>query len=85
MKKLKSLDIKSVFRVSLVLGAVAGVLVGMVIFIADILDGRILEGFAFLVLTPIVQGVMGGLINAFMAKVYNLVAARLGGIEVELE
>ena len=85
MKKIKSLNVKSVFRVSLVLGAVAGTLVGIVLMIADMIDRRFLEGVVTLVLAPILYGVMGALVNAFMAKVYNLVAERLGGIEIDLE
>jgi hypothetical protein len=85
MKKLKSLDIKSVFRVSLVLGAVAGLLAGIIILITDLMRGDIFEGVLAFFLAPVVYSVMGALVNAFMAKVYNLVAARLGGIEMELE
>ena len=85
MKKLKSIEVGSVFRVSLVLGAVAGVLVGVVLLIVDLIDRRFLEGIVTLVLAPILYGLMGALVNAFMAKVYNLVAARLGGIEIDFE
>jgi hypothetical protein len=85
LKKLKSIDVKSVFRVSLVLGAVAGGLVGVILLIADIFARRFLEGVATLFLAPILYGVMGALVNAFMAFVYNRIAERLGGIEVELE
>ena len=85
MKKLKSIGVGSVFRVSLVLGAVAGALVGVVLFVADIIDHRALEGVVTLFLAPILYGVIGALVNAFMAKVYNVVAERLGGIELDLE
>ncbi len=85
MKKLKSLGVGSVFRVSLVLGAVAGTLVGVVLMIADMLDRRFLEGIVTLFLAPILYGVIGALVNAFMAKIYNIVAERLGGIEIDLD
>jgi len=85
VKKLKSIGVSSVFRVSLVLGAVAGVLVGVVLLIVDMIDRRFLEGVVTLLLAPILYGLMGALVNAFMAKVYNLVAERLGGIEINLE
>ncbi|OGR90900.1 MAG: hypothetical protein A2992_01550 [Elusimicrobia bacterium RIFCSPLOWO2_01_FULL_59_12] len=85
MKKIKSLEVKSVFRVSLILGAVAGALVGVIIMIADFVDRRFLEGIVTLFLAPILYGVVGALVNAFMAKIYNLVAGRVGGIEIELD
>lgn len=85
MKKIKSLDVKSVFRVSLILGAVAGIVVGIIIMIADFMQGRVMEGVVTLFLAPILYGVIGAIVNAFMAKIYNLVSDRVGGIEVELE
>ncbi len=85
MKKLKSIGVGSVFRVSLVLGAVAGLLVGVILLIADMLDRRFLEGVVTLFLAPILYGVIGAAVNALMAKIYNIVAERLGGIEIELE
>jgi len=85
VKKIKSLEVKSVFRVSLILGAVAGALVGVIIMIADFVDRRFLEGIVTLFLAPILYGVVGALVNAFMAKIYNLVAGRVGGIEIELD
>ena len=86
MKKLKAIGVGSVFRVSLVLGAVAGALVGVVLMIADLIDHRtMLEAIVTLFLAPILYGVIGALVNAFMAYIYNMVAERLGGIEIDLE
>jgi uncharacterized membrane protein YwaF len=85
MKKLNSIGVKSVFRVSLVLGAVAGTLVGTVLLIVDLMDHKGVEGLVTLVLAPILYGVMGALVNALMAKIYNLVAERLGGIELNID
>jgi len=85
MKRLKSIGVGSVFRVSLVLGAVAGLLVGLILLITDLLNHQAAQGLITLLLAPILYGVIGALVNAFMAKVYNLVADRLGGIEINLE
>ena len=85
MKKLSSIGVLSIFRLSLVLGAAAGILVGFVLMIIDFTDGRYLEGFVTLALAPILYGVLGALVNALMAWLYNQAAARLGGIEVEFE
>ena len=85
VKKLSSIGVSSVFRMSLALGAAAGILVGAVLMITDFIDQRYLEGVVTLVLAPILYGVLGALVNALMAWIYNLVAARLGGIEISLE
>jgi hypothetical protein len=85
MKKLSSIGVSSVFRLSLVLGAAAGILVGIVLMVMDFIDSRFLEGVVTLVLAPILYGVLGALVNALMAWIYNQVAARLGGIEIEIE
>ena len=85
MKKLSSINVASVFKMSLVLGAAAGILVGFVMMIVDLIDQRFMEGVVTLVLAPILYGVLGALVNALMAWIYNLVAARLGGIEVTFE
>ena len=85
MKRLKSIGVMSVFKLSLILGAVAGVLVGFVLMIMDMLDRRFLEGIVTLILAPFLYGILGALVNALMAWLYNRVAERLGGIEIELE
>lgn len=85
MKKLKVIGVGSVFRLSLVLGAVAGLLVGFVLMIMDLIDHRFLEGVVTLFLAPILYGGLGALVNALMAWIYNIVAERLGGIEITLE
>lgn len=85
MKKLSSIGVSSVFKMSLVLGAAAGLLVGFILMIASFTDKRFLEGIVTLVLAPILYGLVGAVVNALMAWVYNQVAARLGGIEINLE
>jgi cation transporter-like permease len=85
VKKLKVIGVGSVFRLSLVLGAVAGILVGFVLMVMDLIDHRFLEGFVTLLLAPVLYGVLGALVNALMAWIYNIVAERLGGIEITLE
>ena len=85
MKKLSSIGVGSVFRLSLVLGAVAGILVGLVLMIMDFTERRFMEGAVTLVLAPILYGLLGALVNSLMAWIYNHVAARLGGIEIALD
>lgn len=85
MKKLSSIGVPSVFKMSLVLGSVAGLLVGSILMLVDFFNSRFLEGIVTLIMAPVLYGVLGGAVNALMALIYNLVAERLGGIEVNFE
>jgi hypothetical protein len=85
VKRLNSIGVGSVFKMSLVLGATAGLLVGVVLMIVDFTNKNFLEGVVTLVLAPILYGVLGALVNALMAWLYNQVAARMGGIEISFE
>jgi hypothetical protein len=85
VKQLKSIGVSSVFRISLVLGAAAGFLVGMILMISDMANQRVAEGVATLFLAPILYGALGAAVNALMAWIYNRVAARFGGIEFDIE
>ena len=85
MKKISEINVMSVFRLSLILGAVAGILVGLILMVADFFDKRFLEGIVTLVLAPVLYGLVGAVVNALMAWIYNHAAARFGGIEITLE
>ncbi len=85
MKTLKSIRVVSVFKISLVLGAVAGLLVGVILGVASFIRKEWMEGFLTIFLAPLLYGGMGAVMNALMAWIYNVVAGRLGGIELELE
>jgi hypothetical protein len=85
VKKISEIGVSSVFKMSLVLGAAAGVLVGFILMIVDFTDRRFLEGVVTLFLAPILYGVLGSAVNALMAWIYNFAAARLGGIEITLD
>jgi len=84
-KKLSQINVGSIFRVSLILGGVAGVLVGFVLMVIDFMDRLWLQGAVTLVLAPILYGVVGAAVNALMAWVYNLVAGRFGGVVITLD
>jgi len=85
MKKIKSINVMSVFKMSAALGAVAGVLVGVVLFVINLTEQRFVEGIATLLLAPLLYGFVGALVNAFMAWSYNKAAEYLGGLEIQLE
>ena len=85
MKKLKTIGVKSVFLVSLVLGAILGVLVGFGFMVNDFLDHQYTFGLATFLLAPILYGVLFSVGNALMAWIYNRIAERMGGIEASFE
>lgn len=86
MKRLKAIGVGSVFRVSLVLGAAAGVVVGLILFVIDLSNHETMQGVITLVLAPILYGLLGACVNAAMAWLYNAWSDRTGGgIELELE
>jgi hypothetical protein len=47
--------------------------------------GAMAMGLVFAVMAPVVYGVMGFLFGAFSAWLYNLIANKVGGIEIQLE
>ena len=49
------------------------------------MSGEWMMGPAFLLLAPLVYGVMGFIGTGIAAAVYNLIATMVGGLEVELE
>jgi hypothetical protein len=85
MKKLTKIGVASVFRISLVLCAAIGLVVGLLLFIDDVRKQNLALGFVTLLLGPILYGLLGACINAALAWLYNRLAERLGGIELTFE
>ena len=85
MKQLKHIGVWSTFRMSLFLGAVAGLIYGCILMYGSFSQGRYSEGLFFLVGSTIVYALIGAVVNVIMVWVYNKVAERLGGIEVDIE
>jgi len=85
VKQLKTIGVGSVFRISLVLGAVAGVFIGLALMISAFMDRDYAEGVITLIAAPFLYGLIGAAVNALMAWIYNKVAERFGGIEITLE
>jgi hypothetical protein len=89
----------SVAKIAAVLYAVMGLIVGAFVSLlfmvigqrAGMDDGRggamvgMLFGAGSIVVLPIFYGVMGGIVAAISAVLYNLIAGAIGGIEIDLE
>ena len=81
----------SAFKVGLaiygVLGLIAGITCALAAWlvpaIAHVPLGRGLAALSALVVCPIVYGILGGIVAAVGALLYNFAAGCLGGLEVE--
>jgi hypothetical protein len=95
MKTLKRIDVGSAAITSAVLGAIGGLIVGVIFALFgsafSALGGRetvgLGAGFGFLgiILFPIFYGIFGLIGGAIYAALYNLVGGWTGGLKVELE
>jgi hypothetical protein len=95
----KRLGVFSVAKVSGILYAVMGFIIGIIMSMASLVIGSAFQGLenaplaAFgvlfgagaVILLPIFYGLMGFVGGALMGWLYNIIAQYVGGIEVEFE
>lgn len=90
MQKIKKMGILSLAKILGILYAIFGLVVGALLSLfsaigfAGAADIGLFFGTASIIIFPIIYGVMGfagGLITAFF---YNLIAGKIGGLEVEI-
>tara|TARA_Y100000310_G_scaffold217822_1_gene218915 strand:+ start:9391 stop:9672 length:282 start_codon:yes stop_codon:yes gene_type:complete len=93
MQKVNKIGVLSLAKVFGILYAIMGLIVGLILTFFSAADIPLatselnsgIYGAASIILLPIIYGIMGfisGLITAFF---YNLVANKIGGIEVEIK
>lgn len=96
MKTLKKIGSFSLAKVLGIFMAVVGLIVGLVfagIFITagishyknTTLGAGIILGILFLILAPVLYGIIGFIAGALSALVYNLLARLVGGIGITIE
>lgn len=92
MKELKKIDIFSVAKLQAILMVVVGLVLGIFSAIFAIIFGTITESTRLIVsskvipmifLLPIFYGILGFVMGAVGAFLYNLIARWVGGIKVE--
>jgi len=72
------------------LGLVLGALVSLFAMVAGSAMSNSMPGFGFMfgagaiIILPICYGIMGGIMAAITALIYNLVSGWVGGLEVDL-
>jgi hypothetical protein len=95
MAKIKKVNVLSLAKIQavigLILGIIAGIFFGLVASLLGMSEGA--SGFLLgagmgifsLIAFPIFYGVAGFIGGAILAFLYNLVASKIGGLEIELE
>ncbi len=82
--EIEHVDVPSVFRVAVPLGATAA-LIGVVPFLFEFMAARTVGRFVLdLLVVAGAGGVTAGIVAAALAVVYNATAQRIGGIELAL-
>ena len=89
MYSIRSVDIRSCAKMAAALYRALALLVvpvGVIGFLVGLVrrDGTTVGLSLVFVVAPLLYGVLGFVVGAFAAWVYNLVAGRVGGIEIEL-
>lgn len=93
MKRLTRIDVMSTAKIYALMMAVFGLLLGAMLAIMNyFLPTAAIEpeatyklGWSAIVIFPIIYGLMGFLSGALMAWLYNLLAAKMGGIKLEIK
>ncbi len=93
MQEIKKFDVFSVSKVFAIIFAIIGLIAGLFFAVFSIAAGAIVDfggfgasfGVLGIIIFPIIYGVMGFVMGAIGALIYNLVAAWIGGVEIEFK
>jgi hypothetical protein len=87
--KLKKISIKSFILIFSIINVIAGFILGAIVTVVSLIapdeQGMGAFGAWAILLFPIVNGILGVATGAFLAGLYNFLAQRFGGIELEFE
>lgn len=94
MASIKRIGPGSAFKVGLIIYAVIGLVIGVPFALVGMLSGSVVAsrapipgaglGFLAIIFFPIGYGLIGGVMAAIGALVYNLAAGWVGGIEIDM-
>ena len=84
MRQLKSFNVIQTATTMAAVYAVIGAIAGVLFFLGMLASGRFLGAVGALIGMPIAYSVGGFIFTAIACFVYNEVAKRVGGIEVEI-
>ena len=94
MVRLRSVGVLSSAKIFAVVHAAIGVLVGFILLVVGVVGAAVAPGhqkmgmigfIVIAVLTPVFYAVLGFVMGAIWAFVYNLGAESIGGLELEFE
>lgn len=86
MTKITKFGVLSVAKLQGIVMAIMGLIVGLIIVSINATSFGVLRSLFFAIIVfPIFYGILGFVLGALGAFLYNLVAKRIGGIEIELE
>lgn len=84
MKKLVSVSPRSVAKVFAVMYGVMGIIMGLIMLVTSLFAGFELLAILFALLVPVLYAGMGAVFGFVSAWLYNVIAKRVGGIEIEV-
>ena len=86
--KLKKISTKSFILIFLTVNVFAGLILGAVVTMVSLIapdeQGAAIGAWGILIF-PILNGILGVVTGVFFTGLYNFLASRLGGIELEFE
>ena len=86
--KLKKISTKSFIQLFAIINVIGGLIVGAIVTVASLLSPDE-QGSAFgvwaVLLFPVLNGILGAVTGAFLTGLYNFLASKFGGIELEFE
>jgi hypothetical protein len=95
MTTVKRIGPGSAFKVGLALYGLVGLVLGLIFALVSLLGGalvppaqagvfRMFFGVGAIIILPLFYGIIGGIMAAISAAIYNLVAGWVGGLEVDI-
>jgi hypothetical protein len=94
MKTISKIHILPLAKIVAIFQAIFGLISGFFIFIINIIEHYIaptqstielfVYGFVSILVFPIVYGILGFVIGAAIAYIYNFLTKKIGGIKVEI-
>jgi hypothetical protein len=98
MFELRKIDVLSMAKIYGVIAAIAGFVVGIIVAFMSLFFGSLAAaagqvpvfpfagviGAVAIIVLPIVYGIVGFILGAVSAFLYNIIAARIGGIHIDL-
>ncbi len=84
MQELKSFNVVATAKVAGALYAILGEVGGVILALTALFEGHLIRALLVLIFFGAIYGILGFIITAITAWLYNQIAAQIGGIEFEL-